>query len=184
MKKILLLLLVSVLTLSCAPVLRKDIMDASSISVPFPKLKENSPVHKGKLFILGGTIVNTKVTDEGSLIEAIYIPVDSRGYLRGSEYAEGRFLALYAREGGFLDPLIYSRGREITLAGEYAGIRTGKIGEVEYTYPFFETKDIYLWEERVYYPPPYYSPFYYYPYPYWLDYPWWRHRYYPYYPYW
>lgn len=162
---------------SCAPVLRQDLMSSGSTAVPMSRIKETPLLYAGKLFILGGLIIKTKSTAAGSLIEAVYIPVDSSGYLKGKEYAQGRFLALYPKEMGFLDPEIYRKGREITLAGEFVELRAGRIDEADYTYPVFEIKQIYLWkEEKDYIPPPYppyYSP---YPYPYWWNDPYWRTR--------
>ncbi len=75
---------------------------------------------------------------------------------------------------------MFKKGREITLAGEFVDIRKGKIDEMEYAYPVFDIKQIYLWQEEKYYIyPPYY---YYYPYgPYLYD-PWYRPYPNPYWP--
>lgn len=182
MKRIFLIILMMAMLISCAPVLREELMNAASTDFSLSDMRRNPDLYKGKLFILGGLIVNTKLTERGSEIEAVYVLVDSRGYLKGIEPSDGRFLAILPREKGFLDPLIYRQGREITLAGEFVGIETGRIDEMEYTYPVFEIKDLYLWEERRFYlvsPPPYPSWYYlywYYPYPYWWDEPWWRYH--------
>jgi outer membrane lipoprotein len=57
--------------------------------------------------------------------------------------------------------MVYKKGREVTLAGEFVEARKGKIDEMEYVYPVFEIREIYLWEERTgYYPPNYYYPYY------------------------
>lgn len=168
--------------ISCAPVLRKEIMDVAIRDVPFQDIKKNPELYRGKLFVLGGIIVNTKLTPEGSLIEALYAPVDSRGYLKGIGASQNRFLALFPQESGILDPVIFRSEREITLAGEFTGIREGKIDDMDYRYPFFRIREIYLWEEKKeYYLTPYYKPYPYwwdYPYPYWRwEHPyWWRYR--------
>lgn len=141
-------------------------------NVPFSQLREAPDAYRGKLFILGGLVVETRFTGKGSQIEALYVPVDSYGYLKETERSMGRFLAIYPREKGLLDPLVYMTGREITLAGEFLEIRKGKIDEMDYAYPVFEIKQIYLWEERKEYYYPFYP--YYYPYPYWWYDPWWR----------
>jgi len=172
---------------SCAPVIRKDLMDVGIREAPLSEVKQKPDFYKGKLFILGGIIAHTKVTPEGSLIEALHVSVDSRGYLKGNGQ-EGRYLALFPKESGMLDPVIYRPGKNITIAGEFIGTRSGKIDETEYVYPFFLIKEIYLWEERIYsYPPPYYYyPHYYYPYSWW-DYPyprWWGAPHWGYRPFW
>ncbi len=178
MKKICLIsLILLVALLSCAPVFKKEIMDTALIDVPLSSIRQNPDAYRGRVFILGGLIVSTKITENGSLIEAVYVSVDSLGYLKDAKYANGRFLAIFP--SGLLDPLIYRQGREITVAGKFVEIQTGKIGEMQYAYPFFEIKDIHLWEEKKEY---YIAPPYYYPYPYWRYDPWWRH--YPYSPFW
>ncbi len=163
--------------LSCTPVLNRELMQEGARNVPLSQIRESPDANKGKLFILGGVIVETRVTDTGSQIEVLSVPVSKLGYLRDREQYGGRFLALYPRTSGMLDPLVYKKGREITLAGTFRENRQGKIDEMEYTYPVFEIKQIYLWEEQIdYYMMPAY-PYYYSPYPYpygWYDPWWWR----------
>ncbi len=173
MKKLFLIIPAIVVVVSCAPVLNSDLMKRAVFDMRLSDIKGNPDFHKGKLYVLGGIIANTTITKEGALIEAIYVPVNSRGFLRGVRASNGRFLAIY-RGRELLDPLIFGPKREITLAGEFIGVRTGKIGEMDYTYPLFDIKEIYLWEERkdyYYISPPY--PLLYYP-PWWYD-PWWRY---------
>jgi outer membrane lipoprotein len=174
--------LVALSAISCAPVIRRDLMDAAIRNIPLSEVKQHPESYVGKLFVLGGIIADTRVTAEGSLIEALYVTVDSQGYLKDVT-PDGRFQALFPKESGLLDPMIFRKERAITLAGEFVGTRKGKIGEMEYVYPFFKIKEIHLWQERrEYYM---YSSYYYpYPYMYWGGYPWWWDR--PYYgpPYW
>lgn len=164
MKRLLIIPFILSLLSSCAPVIRKDIMNTALLDVSIHDLKGKPDVYRGKTLILGGLIVNTRFTEKGSQIEAVYVPTDSKGYLEEMEAVNGRYLAIFPKEKGLLDPLIYSQGRRITIAGEFIDIKTGKIDEMEYRYPLFEIWEIYLWEEEKYIPPPYY-----YPYPYWYD---------------
>ena len=175
MKSILIVLIGSLMLCACMPVLNRELMREGARNVSLSQIREHPDASQGKLFILGGVIVDTRVTDKGSRIEALAVPVNALGYLRGREQYGGRFLALYPRTSGILDPLIYKKGREITLAGIFMENRQGKIDEMEYTYPVFEIKQIYLWEEqRDYSMMPVYPYYYSYPYSYgWYD-PWWR----------
>jgi len=178
MKNVCAVVLTSFMVLSCAPILSQDLLQTGIYDVPISTIKEQPEQQKGKLFILGGIIVNTSVTKEGSLIEAIYVPVNARGYLRSYGSSRGRFLALF-RGKEPLDPVVFSEKREITIAGQFLGLRKGTIGEMDYSFPYFEIKEVYLWEERrepdyYYYGyPPYYGPPYYVP---------WGYRYNYYYP--
>ncbi|MEW5746437.1 MAG: Slp family lipoprotein [Nitrospirota bacterium] len=187
MRRLLPLSLLFAVLLSCAPVLRQDLLDRAAINPPLQDMQANPSAYKGRLFVLGGMIVQTKFVPRGAQIEAVYIPVDEDGDLKSTRYAGGRYLALYPRDIGFLEPEIYKKDRRITIAGEFIGIQTGKLDEVEYPYPVFEIRDIHLWEEeRPYYYPPYYGPHWRYPYsypyryPFWWDDPFWMSRPYPY----
>ncbi len=108
---------------------------------------QNPQAYMGKLFILGGAIVSTRLTETGSLIEAVDIPADSAGYLEETRAKTGRYLALYPRELGVLDPILYGTGRLVTLAGEFTELRPGRIGDIEYTFPYFIIRQVYLWPE-------------------------------------
>jgi len=178
---------------ACAPVLDRGLMERGAREFQLFHLVETPEVFKDHLFILGGVIVETKLTEMGSQIEALFIPVNASGYLKETSQYQGRFLAVYSRSKGILDPLVFKKGREITLAGDFMGVRKGKIDQMEYAYPVFEIRQIYLHEEYQnypyawpYYPSyyPYYSPYYYrspfmydpwgryYPGPYWPPPPW------------
>lgn len=160
MKRTLPIIAVVLALSACSPVLNRELMNRGIRDAPFSRLREAPEAYKGKLFILGGLIVETRFVEKGSQIEALGVTVDSLGYLQEPERSQGRFLAVYPRSKGLLDPMIYRKGREVTLAGEFVEARKGKIDEMEYVYPVFEIRDLYLWEERK----EYYAPFYYYPY--------------------
>lgn len=185
MKRIVAVIAVALALTACSPVLNRTLMNEGERDVPFEELRQTPDAYKGRLFILGGLIIDARFTEKGSQIEALAVPVDSLGYLEEDGRSPGRFLAVYPREKGLLDPMIYKKGREITLAGEFIESRKGKIDEMEYLYPVFEIRQIYLWDERrdYYWPAyyyPYYDPFYYrspflydpwgrpYPSPYWV----------------
>jgi outer membrane lipoprotein len=168
MKRYLLLAmaLAALTSASCVSVLRDDLMKSGVRNFSFTEVMKNPGLSHGKLFILGGRIVDTKLTEEGSLVEAIYVPVDWTGALKDLELPTTRFLALSPKEAGILDPMIYNKNSEVTLAAVFDGIREGKIDDMEYAFPFFRIRQIYLWGKRpqVSYGPPYYGPW---PYPYW-----------------
>lgn len=169
MRRYILRVVIILSLVSCAtPVFKKDVMETSVINLPFPALREAPGAYKGKLFIFGGKIVDTKISDEGSLIEGVYAPVDPKGRLEETKTSHDRFLALYPKEKGLLEPDIYREDRKITVAGEFIEMRKGKIEGMEYVYPFFIIKDIHLWEERKNWTtyPEWNSP-YSIPYPYW-----------------
>jgi len=189
MKKVALMVLAcgaSLLLAACAPVLDKSLMRESVKGVSFRMLRERPEEYKGRLFVLGGVIIKTRLTAENSQIEALQVPVDSSGYFSDQGPAEGRYFAVLPQDEGLLDPEVYRQGRGVTLAGRFVGLRKERIDEMDYVYPVFQIVQIYLWpRESAYsypYPGYYYDPWYY-PYPYFYGDFWWGYPFYPYYPY-
>jgi starvation-inducible outer membrane lipoprotein len=117
MRGVVLLVLAVLSLVSCSlPVLKSDLLEKGVRDVSMAQLTESPQVYEGKLFILGGVIVSTRLTEKGSLIEAIHIPVSSAGYLKEMQPTTGRYLAFYPKESGVLDPVVYRAGKKITLA--------------------------------------------------------------------
>ena len=144
------------LLFACAPVLKQEYLSKGIINVSFPAILQNPNAYKGNLYIFGGEIVGTSLTAGGALVEAFAVPVDSSGRLLTSKGRDGRFLALYPKSKGELDPAVYTRGREITIAGVFTGFQPGKIeNKWDYIYPVFEVKDMHLWPGHA----PWYVPF-------------------------
>ena len=167
--------LLVLLLFSCAPVLNRDMMKEGNREVSFNRLRQDPAAFKGLLYIFGGVIVQTKLTQSGSQIEALQVPVDRNGHFRDRGTSEGRFLALVPAEERMLDPEVFSKGRRVTLAAEFMEVRKDRIDEMEYLYPVFRIRQIHLWpRERLYYPAMYYDPWFY---PYFYGSPWWSSPY-------
>jgi outer membrane lipoprotein len=144
-----------------------------AIRVEFEDLRQSPQNHLGKKIILGGVIVKTTNTAEGTLIEIYQTRLDSSGTPVEVDISQGRFLGLYE---GFLDSKIYRPDRKITVLGLAQGEKTLKLDEIDYRYPFLKIIELNLFQEK--------SPLPRYPY-YWDYYPWdpW-HPGYRYHPYW
>jgi outer membrane lipoprotein len=147
MKKRICCIVLLLFVVSCAPALRQDMLDKGIREVPFPGLLRNPDSYKGRLFILGGTIVNTETTDKGFLIEAYYVAVDSQAYLQTITQSKQRFLAFYPKEKGTLSPQLYKKEMGISLAAVFAGLRRGSTGKPGDALPVFQIEQIHLWTE-------------------------------------
>ena len=93
MRRVVIIAIVMGLLAACSPVLNRELMKQGAREFSLAHLRETPEVFEGKLFILGGLIYETKVLEQGSQIEAIFVPVDSYGYLKTETHREGRFLA-------------------------------------------------------------------------------------------
>jgi outer membrane lipoprotein len=50
-----------------------------------------------------------------------------------------------ARCDTYLDPAIYAKDRQVTIAGQVLGRHTGQVGEAEYVYPLMSCIETHLW---------------------------------------
>lgn len=174
--------LVVVLASGCAHTISRAVREQAEPMVSLAQLRANPEAYKDRTVILGGEIQHTSNVPEGTLLEVVQKPLDATERPLFTDQSEGRFMALCDR---YLDPAVYTSGREITVAGRVVGTRTGRIGAIDYVYPLLSCFELYLWPRPVYrYPTT--------PYPWsWEPWPWdpwsWRpyRRYWrPYGPYW
>ena len=164
---------------SCAP-LSKEVMRQVDETLTYQTVQKNPQDFLGKTVLWGGVIVKTTTRQTETILEVRQSELDIEKRPKNLDSSAGRFIVRY---DGFLDPVIYKEGREITVAGEIAGKESLPLGGIQYAYPVILAKEIHLWEkiDPLYYRyphwdyPPYWGP-YWYPY----GYPYWRHRY----PYW
>jgi outer membrane lipoprotein len=158
---------------ACAPVISPQLMEQVDRNMTYGSLSSRPDEAKGKIVLLGGTIVQTVPKPEETEIEVVQKQVSSSGEPYLTDKSEGRYLVVVNR---FLDPAIYRSGRDITVAGEVQGSVLRRLGEIDYRYPVIAALEIYLWKES-------YSPQVY-PYPYPFGYPYYRRGWlYPGYPY-
>lgn len=160
---------------SCVP-LSKEVMRQVDETLTYQTVQRNPQDFLGRTVLWGGVIVKTTNRQEETILEIRQAELDMEKRPKNPDSSAGRFIV---RHAGFLDPVIYKQGREITIAGEIAGKEALPLEGILYTYPVILPKEIHLWEKigprRYPYPywdyPPYWGP---YGYPHW--YPYWRYR--------
>lgn len=146
MNRLAVLAIISMLMLSCAHAISKEHRAIAVRDVPFKTVKANIEQYKGSMFVWGGFIAAVRNTEEGNYLEIVQNPTDKYGYVMSTDVSGGRFLALSEEE---LDPLIYERGRILTVAGELAGEKKIKIRKnKEYVYPVIDIRELYLMREE------------------------------------
>ena len=163
-------LILFLFTSGCAPVISKELRKEVVKEITFKQVIKDPDAYRGRVVLWGGVIIGARNLKEGTLIEILQRPSDGTGRPKDVDESDGRFLALY---DGYLDVAIYSRGREVTVAGEIKGKRVLPLSEIEYTYPLLSIGEIHLWrpdrKEKVYPCPSWHYPWRWY-HPYW--YPW------------
>ena len=143
MKRIFLVCSITLFILGCAHIVSQDLRDRAVKELRTDLFFREPNAHRGKIVILGGSIVSTLNTREGTYIEVVEKPLDYRGRPRYTDQSHGRFLVFYE---GFLDTAIYSEGRNITVAGEVMGEKVRPLGEINYHYPLIKSRELHLVE--------------------------------------
>lgn len=139
-----LILMVCVFQLSgCAHVVSEGLRSQVDTSIPPSLLFADPEAYRGRVVILGGDIVSTENTSNGTTVEVVQKPLDHRGRPQVSDRSVGRFLVLF---DGYLDPLIYQKGKLITVAGEIIGRTVRPLGQMDYSYPLIKSRELYLIE--------------------------------------
>lgn len=136
-------LLALFVVVGCAPPFSKQLLERVDSTILFPALQEHPDTYKGKLVMIGGVIVESKNSREGTAIEILQKPLDGQGRPLQTDATGGRFIAVSDK---FLDAAVYHAGRLITVIAEVAGSTTRPLGEIEYRYPVVTVKDLHLWE--------------------------------------
>lgn len=149
-----------ILTLAgCASAISPELRSRADSTVTISGVLESPEAHKGKTVLWGGVIAGLRNTTEGTKIEIVKKSLAYNGRPEDSDRSEGRFLAIYDK---YLDAIIYSKGREVTIGGTLTGVTQQRLDEIQYRYPLITAKEIVLWpkqtEKEVIYYPPWYGP--------------------------
>lgn len=143
--------LVSFLISGCAYPISTEWRQQAKEDLTFLQVVRNPEAYIGKIVIWGGLIMETSNPSDGGEIRILQGTLDSDEYPH-EEITYGRFIA---KASTFLDPVIYSKGRKITLAGQVIGQEVVPSGVMLLTYPVVSMKEVFLWSrKRVWWEPP------------------------------
>ncbi len=95
----------------------------------------------------GGLIVQDTVGPAHSTLTVLAYPLNGQGRPRLSGIPQGRFQAVAP---GYLDPILFARGRLVTVVGTVIGTKPGLIGQARYIYPRVQVLATHVW--RLYRP--------------------------------
>ena len=112
-----------------------------SSSTSAPPTSENTT---NKMARWGGVVANIENKADKTQLDIVYYPLRDYGRPVVGKESIGRF-RVYV--DGFLDPMVYQRGRSMTFTGEFAGLEEGLVGEHVYQYPTLMAKGYHLWKD-------------------------------------
>lgn len=149
-RKWLLSLLISFVA-GCAPLISQEALREVDKNLSFQAVLANPDSFKGRTILLGGKIIETTPVEGKTRVTVLQFPLGFRDRPSVDSASEGRFIV---EASGFLDPVVYSAGRQVTVAGTVEGKEVLPLGEINYTYPVVMSRELYLWpvEEGHYLP--------------------------------
>ena len=176
---------ICILLLSACSNLPPAIEDPPLYDLSYSEATRNIAQYKEAPVRWGGVIIDVENEQNFSIVQVLYYPLNSYGRPRLDKPNEGRFLI---KSPQFLDPAVYTKDTEITVAGTLKGDIERKVGNKTLRLPLISSTVIYLWPDygpgNYYgyggyggfgYGYPYYGYYGYYPY-YWGGY-YWPYRY-------
>lgn len=179
MKPVLIIMLV-LISVSCS-VVSKNVRENAVSAPTFHELVNDVERYRNQLVILGGHVLDVQSQPDGSILNALQVPLKTGDRPGSKDHSQGR---LVIHTSKFLDPEVYTKGRKITVAGKIisssADKPADKTGAKQATSPLphlkIETEELHLW-------PSYRTPRYRYPYndPFWYWNAPWYGRHYPFY---
>ena len=95
----------------------------------------------------GGVIIDVENEQNFSLVQVLYYPLNSGGRPQTDKQNEGRFLI---KRPEFLDPAVYTKNTQITVAGTLAGDLERMIGKKTMRLPLITATAMHLWPVYVY----------------------------------
>ncbi len=95
----------------------------------------------------GGIIIDVENEQNFSLVQVLYYPLNSNGRPQTDKPNEGRFVF---KSPEFLDPAVYTKNMEITIAGTLIGDLERTIGKKVMRLPLISATTIYRWPVYVY----------------------------------
>lgn len=122
-----------------------DTVNFEQQNTSFVQVAQNPESFVGSQVRWGGIVARVENLERDTLVEIVNLPLDRQARPLASQQTGGRFIAMIP---GFVDPLIYQQGKEITVVGVLNKPMPGKIGQHSVNFPVVETSGHHLWQER------------------------------------
>ncbi|SDY80287.1 Slp family lipoprotein [Nitrosomonas sp. Nm33] len=132
------------------------IRDFPSVNVSYQTVNQDISAYKDVPVRWGGVIIDVENEKDFSRVQVLFYPLNYRGYPKIDKKSEGRFVI---ESSDFLDPAVYAKDTEITVAGTIKGDIERTIGNKSIPVPLILATSIYLWPKdyrNYYYSVPYY----------------------------
>jgi outer membrane lipoprotein len=138
-----LMLLAAIFLNACATSPEFDTAGLDASITPQTAVGEMSTL-RGEPVLWGGVVITSTNLKDSTQVEILAYPLNSNQRPNREQKPLGRFLAV---QKGYLETTDYAPGRLITVRGNLADKRAGRVGDAEYTYPVVNITQLYLWSD-------------------------------------
>ncbi len=159
MKRAAYFIILTALLNACASRIPPQIREAPVGSPGLEQVRGHVPQYFGAKVRWGGTLVAVENRPAETWLEIVARPLQADGRPVEDGSSDGRFLARYS---GFLDPVIFTQGRLVTVVGAVESEQQRPIDQYSYSFPVVAVESHYLWAPLPppsSYPPPYWDGF-------------------------
>jgi outer membrane lipoprotein len=143
-------LLLYLLLVGCSTI-PPTIEDPPAFDLGYSSATQNTTHYKNAPVRWGGVIAEVENEQNESFLQVLLYPLNSYGRPLLDEQPQGRFVI---KNNKFLDPLVYAKNSEITVAGTLNGTVNRTIDKKTVTLPLVTSTTLYLWPT---YDPNYYG---------------------------
>ncbi|MDE2366041.1 MAG: Slp family lipoprotein [Betaproteobacteria bacterium] len=135
-------LLLTCLSLSACAGLPSAVKNVPVKDVSYSEASQNPNSYKNTAVRWGGVIIDVDNEENFTLVQVLSYPLNYSGRPQLTKPSEGRFVI---KSSEFLDPAVYAKDREITVAGALEGDIQRMIGKKTVRLPLLSSTAIYLW---------------------------------------
>jgi outer membrane lipoprotein len=129
------------LLVACAN-LPPAIEDAPAVDISYPQAAQAIGSYRAAAVRWGGTLVEVENEQTGSQLQVLSYPLNNYGRPRLDKPSQGRFII---KSPDFLDPAVYAKNSEITVAGALNGDEERTVGKKVLRLPVVSASVIHLW---------------------------------------
>jgi len=141
-------LLLPCLLLGACTSMPQAMRDARVVDIPYTQASQNIDSHKDVPVRWGGVIIDVENEESFSLVQVLFYPLNYLGRPLLDEPQGGRFVI---KSTEFLDPIIYAKGRRITVVGTLNGDIERAVGKKVIRVPLLISTATHLWPKYHYY---------------------------------
>ena len=130
------------LFLSACAGLPSAVKDVPVTKLSYTEASRDPNSYKNTSVRWGGSIIDVDNEQDYTLIQVLSYPLDFTGRPQFSKPSQGRFVI---KSSEFLDPAVYAKDREITVAGVLEGDIERTVGKKTVRLPLVSSISMYLW---------------------------------------